>query len=76
MWIHYYEYFQNQQALLETLKQGEHDIRVITNPKVWHEQLSADQLNNNLTRAVFKNHNPQVMSLVFNSRRPALAEHP
>ena len=71
--ILHYEYFQNQQTLLEALKQGEHDIRVVTSPKIWHEQLSEQQLNKALTRSTFKNDNPQVVSLVFNSHRPYLA---
>lgn len=70
-----YEYYRNNNVLLEALQTGEYDFKTVSNPREWHDQLRHEPLEKNrLIRSSLTNHNPQTVTIAYNSRRPLLAD--
>ncbi|WP_299726579.1 extracellular solute-binding protein [uncultured Endozoicomonas sp.] len=72
-----YEYYRNNAVLLEALQKGEYDFRIVVDPREWHDKLNDQRMvKSNLTRSSLTNHNPQTLTLTYNSRKPILSDAP
>ncbi|WP_081622166.1 extracellular solute-binding protein [Endozoicomonas elysicola] len=70
-----YEYYRNTNVLLEALQKGEYDLKTVSDPRVWHDQLRNESLEKyQLIRSSLTNHNPQTLTITYNSRRPLLSD--
>ena len=70
-----FEYYRNSSVLFEALQKGEYDFKVVSDPRVWHNQLQDESLaRHQLLRASLHNRNPQTMTITYNARRPMLAD--
>lgn len=70
-----YEYYGNESVLLESLFSNQYDFRLITDPTIWNTQLSENRIKKyRLIQEVIKNHNPQTLTLTYNTRRPYLKD--
>ncbi|USE39491.1 extracellular solute-binding protein [Endozoicomonas sp. SCSIO W0465] len=70
-----YDYYRNSNVLLEALQKGEFDLKAVSDPRVWHNQIRDESLQKNqLTRSSLSNHNPQTLTITYNSRRAHLSD--
>lgn len=70
-----YEYYRNNNVLLEALQKGEYDLKTVSDPRVWHDQIRDESLKKNqLIRSSLRNHNPQTSTITYNSRRAHLSD--
>lgn len=70
-----YEYYRNSNVLLEALQKGEYDLKTVSDPRVWHDQLRNESLQKHqLIRSSLTNHNPQTLTITYNSRKPLLTD--
>ena len=70
-----YEYYRTKSVLLEALQKGHFDFQVITDPRTWHDQIKDSALErHHLTRTTLVNHNPQTLTLTYNTRKAALKD--
>ncbi|WP_257284469.1 extracellular solute-binding protein [Endozoicomonas sp. SESOKO1] len=70
-----YEYYRNSHVLLEALQKGEYDLKTISDPRVWHDQIRDESLKKNqLIRSSLSNHNPQTLTITYNARRTHLSD--
>ncbi|WP_422137954.1 extracellular solute-binding protein [Endozoicomonas sp. ALC020] len=70
-----FEYYGNESVLLEAMFSNQYDFRLITDPTIWNTQLSENRIKKyRLVQEVIKNHNPQTLTLAYNTRRPFLKD--
>ena len=70
-----YEYYRNSNVLLEALQKGEYDLKTVSDPRVWHDQIRDESLKKHqLVRSSLSNHNPQTLTITYNSRRELLSD--
>ena len=74
-----YEYYRDRSVLIEALRKGEFDIETITDPRTrddlqktlaQQKTTSADRL---ITETII-NHNPQTLTIAYNTRKPFLKD--
>lgn len=64
-----YEYYRDRNVLQEALYKGQFNLDIT------HEQLNEDALKKQqLVRTILPNHNPQTLTLTYNTRRPQLKD--
>ena len=70
-----YEYYRSRDVLLTALQKGELDLETISDPRVWHDQIQNDALQKHqLIRKTLTNHNPQTLTLTYNTRKAHLQD--
>ncbi|MGI9282992.1 MAG: extracellular solute-binding protein [Endozoicomonas sp.] len=70
-----YEYYGNKTVLLQALFNNEYDFKLVTDPVIWNTQLNESRIKKyRLVRETIQNHNPQTLTLTYNTRRPFLKD--
>nr|MDT0252860.1 extracellular solute-binding protein [Endozoicomonas sp.] len=70
-----YEYYRNSNVLLEALQKGEYGLKIVSDPREWHDQIRNESLEKHqLIRSSLTNHNPQTLTITYNARKPLLAD--
>ena len=74
-----YEYYRDRSVLIEALRKGEFDIETISDPKTRDELRKAllQQKTTSPHRLIAEtiiNHNPQTLTIAYNTRRPFLQD--
>ncbi|WP_252179953.1 extracellular solute-binding protein [Endozoicomonas sp. 4G] len=70
-----FEYYGNESVLLQAMFDNQYDFRLITDPTIWNTQLSESKIKkHHLIQEIIKNHNPQTLTLTYNTRRPFLKD--
>ncbi|MGB1271072.1 MAG: extracellular solute-binding protein [Endozoicomonas sp.] len=70
-----YEYYRDSNVMVEALLKGEYDFKLVTDPRVWHDQISDESLKaHQLLRKQLPNHNPQTLTITYNTRKALLQD--
>ena len=70
-----YEYFLSHNILLEALQKGQFDLKVIGDPRIWNDLIKDSALKKHqLVRKTLTNHNPQTLTITYNTRKPQLQD--
>lgn len=74
-----YEYYRDRSVLIEALRKGEFDIETISDPgtraDLKHALASQQRISSNqLITETIINHNPQTLTIAYNTRRPFLQD--
>lgn len=70
-----FEYYRDNTVALEGLFNDEYDVKLIKDPRVWHNKLTDDLLNkHHLVKAQVTDGNPQTLVMVYNTRKKLLRD--
>ncbi len=70
-----YDYYRDNTVAMEALIAGEYDIKVVSDPRIWHDQINDSVLKKNkMTRETIRNNNPQTLMITYNTRKPLLQD--
>ena len=74
-----YSYYRDRSVLIEALRKGDFDLETITNAQTWQEFSTLPtkenkRSKNTLVTETITNHNPQTLTIAYNTRRPFLQD--
>lgn len=70
-----YDYYRDSTVAIEALIAGDCDIKVVSDPRIWYDQIQDSVLTKNkMARETIKNSNPQSLMITYNTRKPLLQD--